>query len=184
MVGFMPKDHLKNWHTEGGSGRGTRGSAQRYNVTCVSMGATLRRAGVKHINSFSLDVEGAELMVLKTMDFANIKVDVLVLEMSRPANKPEIDALLKKHGIVQYNGDPTGAGGFNGNNVWYVREGFLSTTSRVPKQRRRHPARVIVPVRRRRRPRLLPQRRRRGPSTRAAPQPHLLPSSLSPGLSS
>ena len=48
-------------------------------VTCSPMGALLRRIGLPHIDFWSLDVEGAEMMVLRSMDWT-IPVHVLMVE--------------------------------------------------------------------------------------------------------
>jgi hypothetical protein len=40
----------------------------------------LEEYGVTRINFFSLDVEGAKLMVLETFDFDKVKIDVLMID--------------------------------------------------------------------------------------------------------
>jgi FkbM family methyltransferase len=50
-----------------------------------------------HVNFFSLDVEGAELLVLKTIDFERITIDVITVEINEHVN--EIIALLKEKGF-------------------------------------------------------------------------------------
>lgn len=50
-------------------------------VPCVSLADALARFGVTHVDLFSLDVEGAEESVLKTIDFDRFSASVIVLEM-------------------------------------------------------------------------------------------------------
>lgn len=50
-------------------------------VPCVSLGDTLANFGVRHVDLFSLDVEGAEVSVLKTIDFSKFSASVIVLEI-------------------------------------------------------------------------------------------------------
>lgn len=47
---------------------------------CRPLSAMLDEANVKHINFISLDVVGAELKVLETIDFGKVDIDILRLE--------------------------------------------------------------------------------------------------------
>lgn len=49
-------------------------------VPCRPLSAILDEADVTHINFFSLDVEGAELKVLETIDFEKVEIDILMFE--------------------------------------------------------------------------------------------------------
>jgi len=49
-------------------------------VPCLPLKDVLAVHNVTHINFFSLDVEGAELSVLESMDFGRISFDVIVIE--------------------------------------------------------------------------------------------------------
>mmetsp|Transcript_107388 Transcript_107388/g.346806 ORF Transcript_107388/g.346806 Transcript_107388/m.346806 type:complete len:222 (-) Transcript_107388:90-755(-) len=51
-----------------------------FSVPCQTLGSVIKQAGLNHITFFSLDVEGAELMVLQTMDW-NIPVCIWEVEM-------------------------------------------------------------------------------------------------------
>lgn len=51
-----------------------------FEVPCRPLSQMLEENGVDRINFFSLDVEGAELEVLKTLDWNKVKIDVLMLE--------------------------------------------------------------------------------------------------------
>ena len=49
-------------------------------VPCLTMADYLAESGTKHVDFFSLDVEGSELEVLMTMDFRQVTIDVLMIE--------------------------------------------------------------------------------------------------------
>lgn len=49
-------------------------------VPCKPLSKILQHHGVSHIHFMSLDVEGAELKVLETMDWNAVKIDVLMVE--------------------------------------------------------------------------------------------------------
>ena len=57
---------------------------------------------MKHIDFWSLDVEGAELAVLKALDFSQVTVDVIVAETSGddPAKDEAVCAILANNGFV------------------------------------------------------------------------------------
>jgi hypothetical protein len=57
----------------------------------------LKKAAVKYIDFFILDVEGAELMVLETMDWS-IPVRVFVVEMGRGSRDQLLIDLLASKG--------------------------------------------------------------------------------------
>jgi hypothetical protein len=50
-------------------------------IACTSPSALLVALGVTHVDLWILDVEGAELEVLRTVDFAALTVDVIVAEL-------------------------------------------------------------------------------------------------------
>ena len=62
-------------------------------LRCASLGALLNEAGIKELDLFSLDVEGAELMVLQTMDWS-IPVHILIIEMD--GNNPEKETKIRE----------------------------------------------------------------------------------------
>ena len=70
-----------------------------YTVRCRPISEMLRLAGLQVVHLFSLDVEGAELRVLETMDWT-IPVHVWSVETdgSNPAKDAAVVALLGKHG--------------------------------------------------------------------------------------
>jgi FkbM family methyltransferase len=50
-------------------------------VPCLPMSHILQKAGITHVDFFSLDVEGAELTVLETIDFKMVSISVFVIEL-------------------------------------------------------------------------------------------------------
>jgi FkbM family methyltransferase len=92
----MAPGFREKWH--GGQGEA------RHRVRCTELHRILAVVGVRKIDFFSLDVEGAELQVLKTMDWT-IPVRVWVVENDdhNPTKNAEVDAILAKHGYVKTN---------------------------------------------------------------------------------
>ena len=66
-------------------------------VPCQPLSYILKKSNLKYIDLFSLDVEGAELHCLNTMDWS-IPVGLIVVETDQ--NKEEIDFKLKEHGFT------------------------------------------------------------------------------------
>jgi len=64
-----------------------------YRVPCSPLQQWLDELEVKRVHFFSLDVEGSELSVLRSLDFARIKVDILVVEMNPVFGAQELDAI-------------------------------------------------------------------------------------------
>jgi hypothetical protein len=93
-------------------------------IQCFPLKKVLKEAKVNHINLFILDVEGAELEVLQSIDWRKIRFDVIVVETKsydptfRPADYPAIiESFLTKKGYKNCCGQV-------GRNTWFVREGF------------------------------------------------------------
>lgn len=53
-----------------------------YFVQCYPLSDLLAALGVKHVDYFSLDVQGAELPILKTVDFTAVRIDVIIMEVA------------------------------------------------------------------------------------------------------
>lgn len=87
-------------------------------IPCIPMSSVFDQLGINHINFFSLDVEGAELSVLQTIDFDKMAFDVIVIESDGTAKDREADikkllASFGYHSIIKRDVD-----------IWYVREGY------------------------------------------------------------
>ncbi|OSX72991.1 hypothetical protein BU14_0389s0015 [Porphyra umbilicalis] len=59
-------------------------TAPRRTLECTTGGAVLRRAALTHVDFLSLDVEGAELEVLRGIDWDAVRIDVIALEEEDP----------------------------------------------------------------------------------------------------
>ena len=88
-------------------------------IPCIPLQAVLDAAGLQHINLFSLDVEGGELAVLQSIDWARTSFDVILLESdgSNRTKDQGCHALLKRNGYVLDHLVTI--------NAWYVRKGFV-----------------------------------------------------------
>ena len=110
---FM-SDNMKNAYWGGG------GKAELVLVPCRPLGPMLAMLGITHVDLWVLDVEGAELEVLQTVDFATITFDVIVVEQDggNKAKDEAVRALLRSKG---YKLDKEGVV----RNDWFIREGFV-----------------------------------------------------------
>ena len=119
IASTMPDDLQTRFHSAEGNHVEIKHET-RTKIRCASLAILLREAGVTEIDLFSLDVEGAELVVLNTMDWT-IPVHVLVVELD--GNNPEKDEgvreLLRHHHMQLKENNM----GFGGNNEVWTREG-------------------------------------------------------------
>ena len=73
-------------------------------VQCSSLTNLIGQAGVKFIDFFSLDVEGAELSVLGTLDFSKVEFGIIITEdLAQRTESGEVKSvrqLLTSHGYV------------------------------------------------------------------------------------
>jgi FkbM family methyltransferase len=74
----------------------------RVAVACVPLQMLLDRTGLYDIDLFSLDVEGAELAVLETIDFSvtNIRVIIVELDEHDKAQDARVRSLLYNEGFI------------------------------------------------------------------------------------
>lgn len=74
----------------------------QYEVPCETIASMLGKANVTHLTFFSLDVEGAEQMVLQTMDW-NVTVCVWLVEMDGTNQKKDeaVEKFLVGNGYVR-----------------------------------------------------------------------------------
>lgn len=66
-------------------------------VRCYNLNQILRQARLTHINLLSLDTEGGELEILKSLDFSKIHIDVITVENNY--NSSEFETYLKTKGF-------------------------------------------------------------------------------------
>ena len=85
-------------------------------LTCKPLSAILGEAGVRHVDFFSLDCEGAELAVLETLDFDAVKVLVIMIEQKgeNPEKDGAVRALMGRHGFRLHSR----AGQWCSNEMW------------------------------------------------------------------
>ena len=114
--GTVTFQYVAGSEAEGGLDQPTRlhgkgGSLRSHSVRCDTLGNILKASGVGQIDLFSLDVEGRELEVLRSM---NWEVGFKVLVMERTRDHEEIDKLLLSKGY-QYIREQ------RGNVIWALR---------------------------------------------------------------
>ena len=70
-------------------------------LPCLPLGKVLSMFSIDRIDFFSLDVEGAELEVLKTLDFSKVHINVIAIEADgRNSQKDEdVRKLVLAHGF-------------------------------------------------------------------------------------
>ena len=91
---------------------------------CGPLAAYLSLFGVAHVDFWSLDVEGAELQVLRGFDFGRVTVDVIAVEADggSPAAEAAVRAYLEARGFeLQRPARPREHRLFSPRNAWFVR---------------------------------------------------------------
>ena len=64
-------------------------------VKCYPLSSLMNTSGQTHIDYFSLDVEGAEMIILQSIDWKHLDIDVFTIEIDQHRN--DILTLLKTH---------------------------------------------------------------------------------------
>jgi len=78
-----------------------------YLVQCFPLSDILAAIGVNHVDFFSLDVQGAELPILKTIDFEAIRIDLIMLQVfdsdatKKNAMRNAVKALFQQTGLYK-----------------------------------------------------------------------------------
>lgn len=99
-------------------------------IPCLPLSLIFKHIQIQHINYFSLDVEGAELSVLQSINFELIKFDIISVEVEkafRPENyEMDVTKLLMEHGYLKI--------WCSGRNAWFRHQDFkmLSRDSATP----------------------------------------------------
>lgn len=93
-------------------------------ITCLPLATVLQMFDLTHIDFFSLDVEGAELAVLQTLDFSKVHINVMVIEQDGhdPQKDEAVRQLLRAHGFEldeALKATPAGV-----RNDWFVNRHF------------------------------------------------------------
>ncbi len=88
-------------------------------VPCLALQTILDALDMHHFNFFVLDVEGAELAILSSLDWSRTSFDVLCVEtLGSAESNSNITQLLSEQGYLRWE-HPTGD-----RNSWYIRRGF------------------------------------------------------------
>ena len=87
---------LEDWH---------KNDSEGLVVSCIPIQSIIESTGLLDIDLFSLDVEGAELAVLETLDFSNTNIRVLVVELdqSNMAKDEGVRRLILSQGFESLN---------------------------------------------------------------------------------
>lgn len=98
-------------------------------VPCVALGSILQTFGVSHIDFFSLDVEGAELQVLNTLDLKVLHINVIVIEQdgSNPTKDETVRQMLLANNF-HLDGAMKGTKA-GSQNDWFVEKHFRRSTA-------------------------------------------------------
>lgn len=75
------------------------GEVTEIEVPAVNLNEVLNQRNIKIIDFLSLDIEGGELIVLKSIDLKEIIIKVIVVELNFPETKIEIGNYLKAFGF-------------------------------------------------------------------------------------
>lgn len=97
VLDYMSKAFINQWHRR-------KETKKTVKVPCSTMQAMLDEHNVTHVDFFSLDVEGAELIVVRTIDFSKTSIDVMMVEMSHfdtAKNQQVRDVLVKNGGMCR-----------------------------------------------------------------------------------
>ena len=102
------------FHTQPLSNVGQKGSTKAYEgygallVPCGPLSPVLETLLTGHVNFFSLDVEGAEAMVLRTIDWSKVRVDIMIAESNNEhckdvcESRSQVREIIKKAGYKLY----------------------------------------------------------------------------------
>jgi hypothetical protein len=111
MFHRLKSDDSKHWEK----------SAKVQKIPCLPLALIFNHMHIRHINYFSLDVEGAELSVLQSINFDDIKFDIISVEIEkafRPKDHEfEVTKLLREHGYLKI--------WCSGRNAWFRRQDFV-----------------------------------------------------------
>lgn len=88
-----------------------------YNSSCIRLSTALALAKVVHVNYFLLDVEGAEMAVLKGIDWNHITFDVMSIETGGRSFANELKSVMKLNGYLHYADA--------GRNSWFTHPNFV-----------------------------------------------------------
>mmetsp|Transcript_583 Transcript_583/g.962 ORF Transcript_583/g.962 Transcript_583/m.962 type:complete len:184 (+) Transcript_583:25-576(+) len=100
------------FHSQPFANVGQQGTTKAYegvekkltDVPCGPLSPVLETLLKGHVNFFSLDVEGAEALVLETIDWSKIRIDVMIAESLNKACRRECESRLAVRQIMKKAG--------------------------------------------------------------------------------
>lgn len=91
-------------------------------VECLPLSSVFQGINVTHVNFFVLDVEGAELSVLESIDWERVQFDVLSIETEKENRRPgyaaDVASYLLQKGYEHVQNVP-------GRNSWFKHTDFI-----------------------------------------------------------
>lgn len=109
---FMTPDFIQKFHPQ-------MNISKLPVIPCLPLSEILEQFDIVHVQFLSLDVEGAEMMVLRTINFGRIRFDVLVVEAQQNEDAPvndEIEVFMASKGYDFH--------GTVARNKWFVHPSF------------------------------------------------------------
>jgi FkbM family methyltransferase len=95
LTDFYNKAHYEKWAVEESL---KYGKSEIINVTGVDLNNLLRKMAIKKVDLLSIDTEGSELAILKSIDFEEIFFNVIIVE--NIYHDPDYEEFLEKKGFI------------------------------------------------------------------------------------
>jgi hypothetical protein len=135
ILEFMTPEFVKKWHPDIYSACKQEGNLSSLDysllksndritsLACLPLSTVLRKIQIKHVNLFILDVEGAELDILHSIDWDSVVFDVICIETN--GDRPyDFESTITKY-LNKFGYHPSDHGGdLKGRNTWYVHQTF------------------------------------------------------------
>jgi hypothetical protein len=100
-------------------------------VACMPLMTLLKKLGITHIDFLSLDVEGAELEVLRTLDLSKVTIKAIVVEMDGHDTDKDtsVSDLLLGRGFVRVDLRGDRLESMASENGYFIHHSFVSLVS-------------------------------------------------------
>ncbi|XRB07700.1 methyltransferase [Pycnococcus provasolii] len=96
-TGLMSASHSKRIdHDASKYARSNPGWGEVAETRCTTLNALLDQLGVNHVDYFSLDVEGAEMYILQSIDWSQVTIDVVTIEVQE--HRAQIQSFMEARG--------------------------------------------------------------------------------------
>lgn len=119
ILEFMPQTFIERFYPH------LAGNTKQFNnypaIACIPMRDLLEAFNIRHIDFFVLDVEGAELEVVKSIDFSRVSFGVVAVETDghNPEKDAEVIRYFTQAGMTVVPGDK------GGRNTWLMSRDFV-----------------------------------------------------------